>query len=236
MNTLWHAFWTYALFRKKKWWWKAVLFSIVPDLIWVTQMLILLGNGTMKTLSLQVYTLFPFTIPVEYGLHSTLLFLPLLALAIWWKKETLYGYFWGWGFHLFSDYLSHLGDSYWPFYPLNHWQVRGLISYWEPQYYANEFNVACYGLAALLAWYWICYPSKVNLRDILFSGLASLTMLAGLIFFPLVHHTPWSLKFLGMPLVLFGILFAQHTQQLKTILEEIRQRGVLRTVGWLLNH
>ncbi len=234
MNTLWHLFWTYAWFRKKKWWWKAVLFSVIPDLIWVIQMLILLGNGTMKTLNLQLYFLFPFTEPIGYGLHSTLIFIALLAPTLWWKKEILYGYFWGWGFHIFSDYLTHVGDNYWPFYPFNHWQVQGLISYWEPKYYANEFNTTCYVLASLIAWYWICNPSKVNLRDILFSGISAGFFAISLIFFPLVHHTPWSLKLLWMPLLLYGFILIKHLPQLKAIPEHYSKRGLFRTSIWLL--
>lgn len=234
MNTLWHAFWTYVLFRKKKWWWKAVLFSIIPDLIWVAQMLILLGSGKMKTLSLQVYLLFPFTQPMSYGLHSALIFIPLLLIAIWWKKETLYGYFWGWGFHIFSDYLTHRGDNYWPFYPLNHYQIQGLISYWELQYHANEFNVTCYALASLIAWYWICHPDRVSLRDTLFSGIATGFFAVSLVFFPWVHHTPWSLYFLWLPLVLYGAVFVKNTSQLKKMKTAYEGKGLLRTIKWIL--
>ncbi|MEK6964553.1 MAG: hypothetical protein AABX70_09125 [Nanoarchaeota archaeon] len=236
MNTLWHLFWTYAAFRKKRWWWKAVLFAFIPDALWVAQMLYLLGTHQMTRLNLDIITLIPHVIEIQYALHSTLVFTVLLALVLWWKKESLYGCFWGWGFHIFSDYLTHHGDNYWPLYPLNHWQIQGLISYWEPRYFANEFNLACYGLAALLAWYWICYPSKVNLRDTLFSGICAGFFAVSLVFFPLVHHTPWSLQFIWLPLILYGAVFVRHSQQLKKLFEHIRQCGVLRTVAWLLHH
>src|SRR3989344_2208326 len=235
MNTLWHLFWTYIWFRKKKWWWKATLFAFIPDALWILQMLILLGNGQMKTLNLDIIYLFPFTEAIQYTLHSTLIFLVLLALTLWWKKEALYGCFFGWGFHIFSDYLTHRGDNYLPFYPLSHWMIQGPISYWEPQYYANEFNVICYALASLIDWYWLCHPKKINVCDTLFSGITAGFIAVSLVFFPLVRHNPWSLNFLWMPLVLFGTVFFIHIQQLKEIFRQVQQKGTLRTFVWLID-
>ena len=73
MNTIWHIFWTWAIFRRKKYAIKPLLFAIIPDVPWLFGVIFsILTNGINFEAFLQGY----YYVPIIYMIfffHSFLI-------------------------------------------------------------------------------------------------------------------------------------------------------------------
>jgi hypothetical protein len=82
--------------------------------------------------------------------------LPLYALAgvVFLRRGWLVALWAGWRLHILEDFLTHVTDAYAPLYPFfPEWRPRGLVSYWDPRYGAEAFQVVQIAAAGLiLAW------------------------------------------------------------------------------------
>lgn len=60
----------------------------------------------------------------------------------------------GWGLHIVEDFLTHVTDAYAPLYPFfPDWRPRGIVSYWDPRYGAQAFQlIQLAAFALILAW------------------------------------------------------------------------------------
>lgn len=84
--------------------------------------------------------------------------MPLYALVgvvvFFWRGEWLTSLWAGWGLHVVEDFLTHVEDAHAPLYPFfREWRPRGVVSYWDPPYGAQAFQLIQLAVFALIvAW------------------------------------------------------------------------------------
>jgi len=167
MDTFSHGFWSYFIFRNFK---KKVIYivigSIFPDLIFFLNFFYLFISDIWFRREYIIELLYEWyhygTLPREkiaqfffittdnpnivkitkYATHSIVVW--LFALFIFWiffRHENFFKYFLlGWYIHIFEDLFTHVEDASPIFWPLDNTLYKGIISYWDPQYFGETFN------------------------------------------------------------------------------------------------
>lgn len=136
MQTYAHYFWTYVIFRKKRWGHEVAGFSMFPDMPYFMAYLATWGKiGAEGRESFREGILFL----VANATHSATLLGIASLVFILLKKKTLYPLLIGWLVHQLGDHLLHVNDAYAMFWPLSAKRFPGFISYWEPAHYGREF-------------------------------------------------------------------------------------------------
>lgn len=159
-----HAFFNWALLgRQFRPWW-VVYGSVLPDVPSYLAFLYLLGKKGFPAGGSEGFFGFvmangnPNRQPGFMEASFLLNALPLYALGgivvLLWRREWLLALWAGWGLHVVEDFLTHVTDAYAPLYPFfPEWKVRGIVSYWDPRYGAEVFNLIQLSAAGLiLAW------------------------------------------------------------------------------------
>ncbi len=158
-----HAFFNWAILRKwfRPWW--VVAGSVLPDApAFVAFFYLLVVNG-FDTGSGGFFGFVmangnPNNQPGFMEARFLLNALPLYALVgvvvLFWRREWLVSLWAGWGLHIVEDFLTHVTDAYAPLYPFfPDWRPRGIVSYWDPRYGAETFQVVqLAAFALILAW------------------------------------------------------------------------------------
>lgn len=151
MNTLWHIFWTYVLFRKKKYYWKTLIFAFIPDMttlaIFATSLLI---NGadwnSFHTMFTQYYK---GLLIIPFFFHSLVVVI-LASMIIWLAKlKSAWPFIYGWTFHVILDAATHASDSLPIFWPLSSYVFESMFSYWETDYFALWVNIVNMALVSI---------------------------------------------------------------------------------------
>ncbi len=133
-----HYFWSYVIFRKKRWGHEVAAFSIFPDMPYF--MAYLATWGKMADRGREGFRQGALYF-VENSTHS-LTFLGIASLIfILLKRKTFYPLLIGWLLHLTGDYLTHVTDAYPVFWPLSNRRFPAFISYWDPAYHGREFTM-----------------------------------------------------------------------------------------------
>ena len=151
MNTLWHIFWTYVIFRKKKYYWKALIFAFIPDMTTLAILAIsLMVNGADWGSFHDMFTQhYEKLITVQSFFHS-LAVIMLVSIIIWLTKlKSAWPFIYGWTFHVILDAATHANDSLPIFWPLSSYVFKSAFSYWEIGHFAAEVNILNMVLASI---------------------------------------------------------------------------------------
>lgn len=178
MNTIWHAFWTFVLFRKHPKVIYAVTASIIPDLPQLTALSFAFLTKGLNWNTFITWTPSPFVETTALALHSIPIVVSLFLIFLVLKKRSAFPFFLGWLFHISLDLPTHFEDNYPPFWPVSNWKVNGLISYWNPEYGSLIFDII-HTLFVILAMIYLIKKTTSKLFDkLLFTGfLAYLVIL-----------------------------------------------------------
>lgn len=155
MQTYAHYFWTYVIFRKKRWVHQVAAFSIFPDMPYFMVYLATLGKvGSEGRSGFREGILYP----IANATHS-LSILGIAALVfILLRKRTLYPMLIGWFIHQLGDHLTHVIDTYPLFWPISMKRFPAFVSYWDPEYYGREFfwvnHLAMMTISTVLIFSW----------------------------------------------------------------------------------
>ncbi len=160
-----HAFFNWAVLRKwfRPWW--VVAGSVLPDAPPFVAFFYLLAQKGFNEGNMGGFFGFvmangnpnrqPGFMEASYLLNGLPLYALVGVLVLYWRKQWLSSLWAGWGLHILADFLTHVEDAYAPLYPfLPEWRPRGLVSYWDPQYGAETFQVIQLS-AAVLVLLWI---------------------------------------------------------------------------------
>jgi hypothetical protein len=138
VQTYAHYFWSYVIFRKKRWVHEVAGFSIFPDMPYF--MAYLATWGKISAEGRDAYR--EGALYIVFNSTHSLTILGMVSLAvILLKKKTLYPMLIGWLMHQLGDHLTHVSDAYPIFWPLSDKRFPGFVSYWEPAHYGVEFNL-----------------------------------------------------------------------------------------------
>ena len=81
---------------------------------------------------------------LRFAGHSLFIWALVFMLITWqtgFKLTVLTVFIWGWFSHIMTDFLTHVTDATPIFYPASDLIIRGPISYWDPNYVGQEFNI-----------------------------------------------------------------------------------------------
>ncbi len=159
-----HAFFNWAILRKwfRPWW--VVAGSVLPDVPpFVAFFYLLVAKGFPDSSGGGFFGFVmangnPNNQPGFLEARFLLNALPLYALVgvvvFFWRREWLTSLWAGWGLHVVEDFLTHVEDAYAPLYPFfRGWRPRGVVSYWDPQYGAQAFQlIQLAAFALIVAW------------------------------------------------------------------------------------
>lgn len=150
MFTLHHGFWMFLISRGHYQMWQFVLGSMLPDYEYFLMLgLMILQDklGIWQALELSpeqfgsFIPLFPWVQQADLILHSVIYWglAFIIVLLPWFNQGQAFVV--GWGTHLLVDTFTHGAIANFYLYPLSMEQVRGPVSYWEPEYYAHEYRI-----------------------------------------------------------------------------------------------
>ncbi len=159
-----HAFFNWAILRKwfhPPW---VVAGSILPDVPSFAAFFYLLAAKGLPDGSGEGFFGFvmangnpnrqPGFMEASFLLNALPLYLLVGSIVLIWRRSWLLALWAGWGLHIVEDFLTHVIDAYAPLYPFfPEWKPRGVVSYWDPRYGAEAFQVVQLSAAGLvLAW------------------------------------------------------------------------------------
>ena len=152
-----HALWAFALFKRYSWQWEAVLFGMMPDLIfgipalyymWVTRKLP--GNPKGEE---RYGRIFPLIEPYYRFAHSAVTMLLFFAIASLAARAPYWPLLAGWSLHILLDLPMHKGgwvQGITPLYPISKRKVEGRW-WWKEVIEKRPWLAAVnYGLALLV--------------------------------------------------------------------------------------
>lgn len=159
-----HAFFNWAILRKwfRPWW--AVAGSVLPDAPPFVAFFYLLAGKGFNGGSMGGFFGFvmangnpnrqPGFMEASFLLNGLPLYALVGVLVLYLRRDWLSALWAGWGLHILADFLTHVEDAYAPLYPfLPEWRPRGPVSYWDPQYGAETFQIIQLSAAGLvLVW------------------------------------------------------------------------------------
>lgn len=194
MNTLWHVVWAYFVFRKRSWYWKALLFSIIPDIPSLLALsLALLKSGASWDFFNTIHSGW-WMISTNIT-HSLVLIAALFLIAVIAKVRSAFPFFYGWLAHVGSDIITHATDGPLVFWPVSSYKIFGLLSYWEAKYHAVGFNTL--NLIAFSIVLFCMLKTKENKRfEAKFFSLALVGIVASFFFLVYVQPEYRSLQFI----------------------------------------
>ncbi|CAN5280039.1 hypothetical protein BH20ACT11_BH20ACT11_01060 [soil metagenome] len=156
-----HAFFNWAILRKwfRPWW--VVAGSALPDAPPFAAFFYLLLQKGFNEGNMGGFFGFvmangnpnrqPGFMEASFLLNGLPLYALVGVLVLYWRKQWLSSLWAGWGLHILADFLTHVEDAYAPLYPfLPEWRPRGLVSYWDPAYGAETFQVVQLSAAGLI--------------------------------------------------------------------------------------
>lgn len=164
MYTLHHGFWMYFFSRSHRETWKFVLGSMLPDYIYGVFFIILLINGLIdfqEILSVDprrlmaLLPLYPWVVKLDLLGHSLIVWSFFMVLSMFGRLKILQAFMIGWGSHILVDALTHAAHANFYLYPLSMSQVHSPVSYWDPEYFADEFRLVNGTLMGLVLFYLI---------------------------------------------------------------------------------
>lgn len=162
MFTFHHGFWIYLITRRHPQVWQFVLGSMLPDYVYFVLLGIILVKGEVQFADvpelsplrfMEIMLLYPWVINADLVLHSVVIWGLALIAALLPIFNRAQAFVIGWGTHLFVDGLTHGAYANQFLYPLSTLVVHSPISYWEPEYFAREYNLIHNSLLALAAIY-----------------------------------------------------------------------------------
>ena len=213
MDTVWHAFWAYMLFRKKPYASLAVIGSILPDFA----TLLLLGvhfltqGFAWKTLEISHPVIQSLT--YNYITHSMVVIVVLALLsALFWKK--ILPIFYGMGLHALMDYATHHGDNALPFYPLSMWKIVSPISFWETAHHSIPLMIVN-TLLVCIALVYLIKTMKEKEHTRFFLALFSLGYLGMMMIFYLTNQKILETVVNGLIPTLFFIILLKKELALR---------------------
>ena len=208
MDTVWHAFWTYLIFRRKPYLSLTLLGAVVPDLATFITMGI---NFLLYGFALETYgepKIPAISIYASYAMHSFFLIV-LIGVICYSFARRFFPFFYGLGFHAIIDYATHHTDAYPPFFPLSLMKFPSPVSYWETAYSSYAVMLVNLVLASLAFWYLLKIlkrPSQLETGLFLFS-VAYLLILS---WFYLANQRTHELFVNGLiPLLMFIVLLSR---------------------------
>ena len=151
MNTLWHIFWTYVIFRRKKYYWKPLVFAFIPDMTTLAIFAAsLLTNGSDWSLFHDMFTQYYKGLLIIPSFFHSLAVIMLMSIIIWLTKlKSAWPFIYGWAFHVILDAATHANDSLPIFWPLSSYVFKSAFSYWETSHLAAEVNILNMALASI---------------------------------------------------------------------------------------
>jgi hypothetical protein len=150
MYTWQHGFWIYFFTRHHPRVWQFVLGSMLPDYIYIFAVTMMLLHGQLAwsslismnpTVMMSLLPMYPWVVKIDLIGHSVVVWgiaFLLTSLPIG-KRGQAFAI--GWGTHLLIDGLTHGAYANHFLYPLSMLSVHSPVSYWEPQFFAQEFKM-----------------------------------------------------------------------------------------------
>lgn len=94
------------------------------------------------------------------GFHSIPVYLVVLALAFWIKRDWLKTFCYSAFLHIAFDLPFHHDDAHAHFWPLTNWKFESPISYWDQAHYGGVvMPLEIVGSLALIALLWLRFPA-----------------------------------------------------------------------------
>lgn len=162
MNTIHHGFWMYFFTYRSRAVWQYVLGGVAPDLVYFAMLAVMLWRGDVgwrellnlnPTLFLSYLPLYHWATKIDLFGHSLVVWLVGLCLTLLPGLAVVRPFVLGWGVHVMIDVFTHSAYAVYFLYPLSLRQVHSPVSYWEPTFFANEFNTVNYFLLFSAALY-----------------------------------------------------------------------------------
>jgi hypothetical protein len=162
MFTFHHGFWIYFFTRRHAQVWQFVAGAMLPDYVYFILMGILIVNGQFSLTELRSVSpqammpylpLYPWTVKIDLAGHSVVVWTVAFVLSLMPVIRRIRPFITGWGTHLLMDGLTHGAYANYYLYPLSLYAVHSPVSYWEPQYFAYEFQLVNNTLMVLTALY-----------------------------------------------------------------------------------
>ena len=156
MQTYSHYFWTYVIFRKKRWAHQVAAFSIFPDMPYFMVYLATWGKvGAEGRGGFRQGILGP----VANATHSFTILGIAVLFVILLRKRTLYPMLIGWFIHQLGDHLTHVTDAYPLFWPISTKRLPAFIAYQGPEYHGTGFfwvnHLAMMTIFTILVFSWV---------------------------------------------------------------------------------
>lgn len=151
MFTWHHGFWLYFFTRRHPRVWQFVAGSMLPDYIYVVTVVIMLLRSQVSwsdllhmnpTIMMSLLPMYPWAVEIDLIGHSIVVWAFAFILTLLPAMKGLRAFVIGWGTHLLIDSLTHAAYANYLFYPISLISVHSPVSYWEPQFFANEFKWA----------------------------------------------------------------------------------------------
>ena len=155
MDIFAHAFWTYALFHKKKYKWTATLFGVLPDILsfgFYFLYLVFTGFTFVRNegaIPGYVFTLYNVT-------HSFFIFL-ITVLVIYFILKKFPWLMLGWGLHILIDFPTHTREFF-PtpiLWPISDFNINGIA-------WSNKWFMIINYSALVIVYSWIFYKMNKN--------------------------------------------------------------------------
>ncbi len=155
-----HAFFNWAILRRwfRSWW--VVVGSVLPDIPSFAAFFYLLAQKGINRGSGGFFSFVmangnpnrqPSFMEASFLLNALPLYVLVGIAVLAWRKEWLLALWAGWGLHILEDFLTHVTDAYAPLYPFFlDWRPPGIVSYWDPRYGAETFQVIQLSAAGLV--------------------------------------------------------------------------------------
>lgn len=158
MFTFHHGFWLYFVSRGHYQVWQFVLGSMLPDYVYFIMLGIMVGEGRIGLSEIPnldplrfggLVVMYPWVVISDLVLHSVVWWAVAFVAVLLPMLRTYQAFVTGWGTHLLVDTFTHGAEANYYLYPLSSDRVHGFVSYWEPAYFAREYNIVH---TALLVW------------------------------------------------------------------------------------
>jgi hypothetical protein len=167
MFTLHHGFWIYFFSRRHPLLWYYVFGSMLPDYIYLVLVAVLMLGGHIEAaeiislspkVMMSYLPLYPWAVKADLIGHSVVVWGAFFLLTLILGLAKCRAIVIGWGTHLLLDELTHSAYANFYLYPLSMSAIHSPVSYWEPQYFAEEFNIVnktvMIAMAAYLVYHW----------------------------------------------------------------------------------
>ncbi len=161
MNTQTHIIMGAALFGRPapRFAVAGALGGIIPDLpMYVIIVSLRVAGYPLSEIFGKIYWEYWWQVSNAIG-HSFLLWGAILAVSLMARSQSWSGIGVALSgsalFHSIIDFLCHRDDAHMHFWPLTEWRFRSPVSYWDRNFYGNQFGLfeAAFGIAlAMLLW------------------------------------------------------------------------------------